>query len=298
MSCDEHGTGYEAWELARELPNWADMRNGPPEYAERLDALHQALVDDFTSIVERLPLTGGETIIDAGCGDGFFSGLLAERLPKGQVIGIDASTAFLAAAEQRLREPIAHRRVRLVEGDVTKLPFEEASVDAVWSGHSMQSYPHIPHVLAEFRRVLRPGGLLAILETDNIHSIMLSWPPDLELTVRRAEHREIGSEDSYIGTYFPRFAQRLLAAAGYEGLSWEFVFIQKHQPCNGELERYVRLYLEKLLADHGDQLSEQGRSRMKALATPGAARYLPAQENFFFGSLQALITARVGRRPI
>jgi ubiquinone/menaquinone biosynthesis C-methylase UbiE len=216
-----------------------------PEYAERLDSLHQALVDDFREIIGRLPLSGVETVIDAGCGDGFFTSLLAERLRSGQVIGLDNSTAFLRAAEQRLRTPIGEGRVRLVEGDVNQLPFEDASVDVVWSGHSMQSYPQIPHVLEEFRRVLRPGGLLAILETDNIHSIMLSWPPwppDLEMAVRRAEHREIGTEDSYIGTYFPRFAQRLLSEGGYEELSRQFIFIQKQRPCSGALEQYVQLY--------------------------------------------------------
>jgi ubiquinone/menaquinone biosynthesis C-methylase UbiE len=266
-----------------------------PEYADRLDALHRALVDDFRQIVERLPLTGSESIIDAGCGDGFFTGLLAERVPSGQAIALDNSSAYLHAAGRRLEQPIADGRARLVEGDVNHLSFETASIDAIWSGHSMQSYPKIPHVLQEFKRVLRPGGLLAILETDNIHSIMLSWPPDLELAARRAEHREIGSEDSYIGTYFPRFAQRLLREAGFEEFSREFVFIRRQQPCSESLERYVQLYLENLLRHHGDQLSEQGRSRLVELATPDSPRFLPRQENFFFGSLQVLITARAGR---
>jgi ubiquinone/menaquinone biosynthesis C-methylase UbiE len=271
------------------------MDDSLPEYAERLDALHRALVDDFRAIVQRLPLTGAETVIDAGCGDGFFTGLLGERLSTGQAVGVDTSAAFLRAASDRLHEPIGEQRVRLVEGDVNKLPFDDGSVDAIWSGHSMQSYDGIPHVLQEFRRVLRPGGLLAILETDNIHSIMLSWPPDLELAARRAEHRQIGAEDSYIGTYFPRFAQRLLREAGYEEFSRDFIFIRRQQPGGDALERYVQLYLENLLAHHGDQLSEQGRWRIQELATPGSPRFLPRQENFFFGSLQALITARAGR---
>jgi ubiquinone/menaquinone biosynthesis C-methylase UbiE len=266
-----------------------------PEYAARLDALHRALFDDFRQIVGRLPLTGSETVVDAGCGDGFFTGLLSERLSAGQAIGLDTSAAYLHAAEVRLQQPIAGGRVRLVEGDVNDLPFGDASMDAVWSAHSMQSYDAISHVLEEFRRVLRPGGLLAILETDNIHAIMLSWPPDLELAARRAEHREIGSEDSYIGTYFPRFAQRLLRAAGYEEFSREFVFIRRQQSSGEALERYVQLYLENLLVDHGDQLSEQAQSRLGELATPASPLFLPRQENFFFGSLQVLITARAGR---
>lgn len=271
------------------------MERELPEYAERLDTLHCALADDFRAIVGRLPLAGSETVIDAGCGDGFFTELLSERLPRGQAIGLDTSAAYLHAAEGRLKERIAAARVRLVDGDVNELPFDDASIDAIWSGHSMQSYPQIPHVLAEFRRVLRPGGLLAVLETDNIHSIMLSWPPDLELAARRAEHREIGDADSYIGTYFPRFAQRLLKDGGYEEPSRQFIFIQKQRPPSAALERYVQLYLENLLAHHGEHLSEPARQRMRELATPGSPQFLPLQENFFFGSLQTLITARTSR---
>jgi ubiquinone/menaquinone biosynthesis C-methylase UbiE len=218
--------------------------------------------------------------------------LLSERLPSGHAIGVDTSAAYLRAAELRLSGSIGNERVRLSEADVNDLPFNDASIDAVWSAHSMQSYEQTPHVLEEFRRVLRPGGLLAILETDNIHSIMLSWPPDLELEARRAEHREIGSEDSYIGTYFPRFAQRLLREAGYDQLSREFIFIRRQQPAGESLERYVELYLENLLKHHGDQLSEQAQSRLKELATPASPQFLPRQDNFFFGSLQVLITAR------
>jgi ubiquinone/menaquinone biosynthesis C-methylase UbiE len=265
-----------------------------PPYAERLDALHLALVDDFRLIVGKLPLCGGERVVDAGCGDGFFTALLAERLPEGEAIGLDSSPPFLGAAEKRLRHLIDERRTRLVEGDVNKLPFADGSVAAIWSAHSMQSYDSLPHVLAEFRRVLRPGGLLAVLETDNIHSIMLSWPPDLELAVRQAEHREIGDEDSYIGTYFPRFAERLLREAGFEEFSREYVFIHRQRPCDAVLERYVELYLQNLLETVGEGLSESARARLETLASRDSDRFLPRQENFFFGSLQVLMTARAG----
>jgi ubiquinone/menaquinone biosynthesis C-methylase UbiE len=268
-----------------------------PPYAERLQALHSALVDDFRLLVGKLPLDGGERIVDAGCGDGFFTALLAERLAQGEAVGLDSSPPFLAAAEKRLRDLIDEHRVRLVEGDVNKFPMADGSLDAIWSAHSMQSYESIPHVLAEFRRVLRPGGLLAVLETDNIHSIMLSWPPDLELAVRQAEHREIGDEDSYIGTYFPRFAQRLLHKAGFEEFSRQYVFIHRQRPCDAALEPYIELYLQNILDTVDEQLCESARARLEALVRRDSDRFLPRQENFFFGSLQVLMTVRAGTAP-
>ena len=266
------------------------MNDTLPDYAERLDALHQALADDFRRIIARLPWQPHESIVDAGCGDGFFTGLLAERLPQGVAVGLDASPAFLAAAEERLHPLIDAGRVRLVEGSVERLPFDDATVDGILSAHSMQSYPDLPHALREFRRVLRAGSKLTVLETDNVHSIMLSWPPDLELAVRQAEHHEIGDEDSYIGTYFPRFAPRLLREAGFSNVARQYIFIHR-QEVDEYLERYVELYLGFLLKQTASRLSEQARSRLRELSDPHSSKFLPRQENFFFGSLQTLITA-------
>jgi ubiquinone/menaquinone biosynthesis C-methylase UbiE len=256
--------------------------------------LHRALVVDFRKIVERLPLSGAETVVDVGCGDGFFTGLLAERLPTGLAIGLDTLPAYLRAAGERLRRPIADGRIRLVEGDANQLPFAAKSVGVIWSCHSMQSYTDIPQVLLEFRRKLEPGGLLAILETDGLHSVMLSWPPDLELAALQAEHRKIGSEDTYIGTYFPRFAPRLLLEAGYVEILREYFFVDRQPPCDSALERYVQLYLENLLARFGERLAEPARARLRELASPQSPQFLPRQQNFTFGSLQVLITARTG----
>ena len=263
-----------------------------PGYAARLDALHQALVDDFRGIVGELPLVGGETILDVGCGDGFFTGLLAERVGEGEVIGLDRSAAYLRAAAARLEGWIVKRRCRLVEGDAGDLPLDDGSVDVGWSAHSMQSYPDLAGVLREFRRVVRPGGLLAVLETDNIHATVLSWPPHVELAVRQAEHREIGSEDSYVGTYFPRFAAGLLREAGFEQVERRYVLLERQRPAGEALERYLELYLQSVLEQTGERLADEVRGRLRELGRAESPRFLPRQENFFFGSLQVLITAR------
>ena len=71
----------------------------------------------FRNIIARLHWLGHESVVDAGCGDGFFPGLLAERLPDGVAVGLDASPAFLAAAEERLHPLIDAGRVRLGEGN-------------------------------------------------------------------------------------------------------------------------------------------------------------------------------------
>ncbi len=266
------------------------MSNSLPDYAQRLDALHRALANDFVAIVAQLPLVGGERVLDAGCGDGFFTRLLAARLGAGRVEALDSSPAYLDLARSRLSDPIAAGRVALVEGDVNRLPFDAASLDVVWSAHSMQSYDDVPAVLREFRRVLRPGGLLAVLESDAMHSIMLPWPPRLELAVREAERRALGDADDRMGAYFPRYASRLFRAAGFVEFAERHAFIYRPGPLDNELANYVRRYSEDLLTRTRPRLSAELLPILEDIAAAyGAAS--PSQCDQYFASLQVLITA-------
>jgi len=259
----------------------SQIRNPPQRIAP-------ALADDFRNIVHTLPLRNQHTVIDVGCGDGFFTSLLAEN--QARVVGLDNSDAFLRQARANYGN---RQNLEFLKGDVRRLPFDDASVDIVWSAHSMHSYPDVPHCLAEFRRVLRPGGLLAVLESDNVHSVMLSWPPDLELTVRQAEHQQIGDEDSYIGTYFPRFAVRLLGDAGFEIPTRQYFLINRFAPAGDDLQLFVQLYLENLFERTHDRLSDKMRSRLALLADPSSDKFLPNQKSFHFGSLQVLTLGHV-----
>jgi ubiquinone/menaquinone biosynthesis C-methylase UbiE len=263
-----------------------------PKYACRLDALHQALADDFRNIVRKLGVQPDQKVLDVGCGDGFFTRLLAES--GGHVIGLDNSDAFL-----RYASAIAGDKTNIdfVKGDVRRLPQENASVDVVWSAHSMHSYPDIQQCLREFRRVLRPGGLVAVLESDNVHSVMLSWPPDLELAVRQAEHRVIGDEDSYIGTYFPRFAMRLMSEQRFEDFRPEYFLFHRLGPAEESLSEFVTLYLQNLLERTSAYLSERMRSRLALLGDPASDKFLPRHKTFFFGSLQVLMLAHASQIP-
>jgi len=266
------------------------MHDTVPKYASRLDALHRALTDEFRGIVARVVTSPKQVILDVGCGDGFFATLLAENA--GRVIGLDNSEAFMRQAQATAA---SQNNIEFVKGDVRKLPQHDASIDVVWSAHSMHSYPDIQQSLREFRRVLKPNGVLAVLESDNVHSVMLSWPPDLELAVRQAEHREIGNEDSYIGTYFPRFALRLLNEQGFEDFRPEYFLFHRFGPAGESLTEFVTLYLQNLVERTAEHLTDKMRSRLALLADPSSDKFLPRQKTFFFGSLQVLMLARASQ---
>src|SRR3954463_15520553 len=80
-------------------------------------------------VLERLPLQGDETVLDAGCGTGRVTEQLLDRLPRGRVVALDGSTAMLAEASGRLAR--FGDRVTFVHADLGQpLPLE-SDVDAV-----------------------------------------------------------------------------------------------------------------------------------------------------------------------
>ncbi len=102
------------------------------------------------------PLAQGLRVLDAACGEGYGSFLLAQTAA--QVYGIDIESAAVAHARARYRAP----NLSYLEGSVTALPLPDAAVDLVVSFETIEHLAEQAAMLAEFRRVLAPGGVLLI----------------------------------------------------------------------------------------------------------------------------------------
>ena len=95
-------------------------------------------------------------VLDACCGTGDLA-VAAER-EGGIVTGLDFSAGMLARARRKSAS------ITWVEGDLLALPFEDASFDAATVGFGVRNVADLEAAVRELRRVLRPGGRLAILE--------------------------------------------------------------------------------------------------------------------------------------
>jgi len=102
----------------------------------------------------RMPVEAGETVLDLGTGSGYALRALRETRDVGVSVGLDASTAMVANARSYTDDD----HLGFLAGDFQHLPFDDDSIDHVWSMEAFY-YAHDPAtVLAELRRVLRPGG--------------------------------------------------------------------------------------------------------------------------------------------
>jgi trans-aconitate 2-methyltransferase len=108
--------------------------------------------------LERLPLRGDETILDAGCGTGRLTALLLERLPRGRVVALDLSRNMLEEARAHLA-PRFGKRVEFVRADLARIPFAEA-FDGVFSTAAFHWVPDHARLFRSLYRSLKPGGWL------------------------------------------------------------------------------------------------------------------------------------------
>ena len=103
----------------------------------------------------------GAEVLDAGCGTGAVSRVLAGCNGVGRVVGIDPSPVFLAVARERA---VGFNNLYFIEGDCRLLPFADSSFDIITFHTTLSHVPDPQSALKEAFRVLRSGGTLAVFD--------------------------------------------------------------------------------------------------------------------------------------
>jgi len=219
-----------------------------PHYDPLLRAFHVAFEQDLRRIVQDLRLSANAKVLDLCCGDGFYSCLLGEALgPNGLLVAVDQSRAYLTRAEKRVAQSGLSCRPRFELSDAYALPFEDAKFDLAWCAHSFISLGDPVLALKEMRRVVRPGGVVAILECDEYHHVLLPWPVELEIALQRAvaEHfREKYGEGEKAAP--ARSLARMLRQAGLRPRRKRTYSADRQPPFVASTRRFVDLYLKSL----------------------------------------------------
>lgn len=134
-----------------------------------LDAHYLACQAEYEAMLSAVGLQAGWHVLDAGCGRGSFLPFMANLLgPSGHITAIDLAPENVAAAEALVKSGHFPCPVELALGSVTELPAEDATFDAVWNANVSQylTGDELHAMLAEFRRAVKPGGLVAVKESD------------------------------------------------------------------------------------------------------------------------------------
>ncbi|BDV37046.1 class I SAM-dependent methyltransferase [Methylocystis bryophila] len=123
--------------------------------------------------IAALAIAPADVIVEIGYGPGCAIEALAASAPRGRVYGMDPSPAMLASASRRNREAVASGRVNLSQGDICDLRLAPESVDKILAVNVVYFLDEDGGELKEARRLLKPGGRIALYATDQ--SVMRRW---------------------------------------------------------------------------------------------------------------------------
>ncbi|WP_111412216.1 class I SAM-dependent methyltransferase [Billgrantia lactosivorans] len=113
-------------------------------------------------VIELLEIQPSDSVLEVGFGPGVGVQLLADCVPSGCVAGIDASGEMVQQAKARNAKGIRAGRVELRQHSVEDLPYRNATFDKALAINSLQAWPDAAAGLREIRRVMSPGGVMAL----------------------------------------------------------------------------------------------------------------------------------------
>ena len=157
------------------LPNFKHTGKGKKEFVQKMfddispryDFLNHLLslgIDIYwrKKFIQHLNILKGQTVLDVACGTGDI-GFNILKQNKIELINIDLSKRMLDIARKKAKKKHLHN-IQFIQGDAEMLPLENDSVDCLTIAYGFRNIAHYEKALEEFYRVIKPGGILGILE--------------------------------------------------------------------------------------------------------------------------------------
>ncbi|HZO71610.1 MAG TPA: methyltransferase domain-containing protein [Ktedonobacteraceae bacterium] len=217
----------------------------PLNAIEWLEMHHQSKATERGQMIRDLQLKPGSFVVDAGCGPGLWSPLLAEQVGRqGRILGIDISPEALVMAQKRSKKTPYRHQIHYKLATMEQIPIAYGEADVIFSANVSQYLSDPVGTFAAMGPYLAPGGRLAIKDIDFGTMRFYTIEPGLQARVFQARERweqarvdeGYAFEDSWVGSKLAGY----LRAAGYEDVQERTYCITRQYP----LSLYYRKYLQ------------------------------------------------------
>jgi len=224
---------------------------------------------------KRLGFRDSGVFLDVGSGPGVTSCLLARTFPESRVFGVEPDRRLRRRAKSRAVQLGMGERCRFVEGFGHSIPLDDDSIDFAYARFLFQHLPDPEATLAELHRVVRPGGVVAMVDVDDEAVLIHPRPAGLGDFGRRVvEAQGALGGDRYIGRKLVGYLER----AGFESARTEVVPLSSHAIPVGELLDIAFGFKTQLLRKAGLWTEQDDRllAELDHVARqPGSWLYIP-----------------------
>jgi SAM-dependent methyltransferase len=215
-----------------------------PDYWPMQQAYHQARAPIFRRIIADMRLAPDALILDAGCGDAFYSQLLVDVLgPHVHVVAVDRNLGLLASSVA-----CGTRVVSRCLCDLAQAGLRRRCFDTVWLCRSLHSTPDPQRHISSLANLLCPSGKLIVIENDLAHCPVLSWPGDFEHRLQVALYQMLKhstQDGASIERYFAaRHLPMWLRQAGLGEISIHTYMVEDVVPLLAGIEQYWQLTMD------------------------------------------------------
>lgn len=217
----------------------------PLNAIEWLETHHRSKAVERGQMIRDLQLKAGSLVVDAGCGPGLWTPLLAQAIGvRGRIIGVDISVEALVTAQQRSHGEWYRRQVQYKCASLEQLPIAPGTADVIFSANVSQYLPEPGNTFATLGRYLTPGGRLVIKDIDfgtmRFHNIDMALQARVFQARERWERQRVEQgyafEDSWVGSKLAGY----LRSAGFEDVQERSYRIIRKYPLPKEFRFYLQ----------------------------------------------------------
>jgi ubiquinone/menaquinone biosynthesis C-methylase UbiE len=266
----------------------------PLNAIEWLETHHLSKLVEREQMIQDLCLKRGSRVVDAGCGPGLWTPLLAKVIgPEGRIIGVDVSAEALVTARQRSRGQFYEGQVYYRQSSMECLPVASGSLHAVFSANVSQYLPEPVQTFAALGRYLMPGGQLAVKDIDFGTMRFYNVDPNLQARVFQARAKWEGQrvienytfEDSWVGSKLAGYLQ----AAGYENIRMKRYKIIRQAPLTPAFRFYIQGIARWFVCEDAPFLSKADIQNWLRCFLDGEACVFD-QESFCYEETEFMVT--------
>jgi ubiquinone/menaquinone biosynthesis C-methylase UbiE len=264
----------------------------------------------LNTAIATLALPPGSHGLDAGCGPGGVLHLLDNATGNvGRVTGIDLSPYLLTQAQEQLEQRNLQERVSLALADLGQpLPFPDnsfdwvCSADVLCSNGEARGFPNAADVVKELRRVVKPGGAVAIFLGNRLGALFMPGHAHLEQCLSTAVDLNYRKQGHFAPSFYHENVLAWLRAAGLTQLKMSAHIAEYQYPLKPEVTQYIQHIFETEYAA-SDELKRYAQGvGMRGdewetwldISNPASSNYLLSSQDYYcvrFGTLA------VGRVP-